>query len=73
MKIQHFSKMKILIFLIPGTTPGNFDINIQNCSFKKAYNKLRDFILKELESQYNEGINVCLERVQLSDSDSPHD
>jgi guanylate kinase len=39
-----------------GTTPGNFDIIIQNKSFKKAYGKLRDFILKELETQYSEEI-----------------
>ncbi|CAO1438323.1 unnamed protein product [Diamesa hyperborea] len=56
-----------------GSAAGNFDVVIHNQIFKKAYHELRDFILKELEAQYNEGINVCLDRVPLSESDHNHD
>jgi len=52
-----------------GTTPGNFDAVIHNLHLKKAYIELRDFILKELETQFKEGINVNLNRVELQESD----
>lgn len=57
------------IELAYGTTPGNFDAVIHNHQLKKAYIELRDFILKELETQFKEGINVNLNRVELSESD----
>lgn len=60
-------------FVLIGSAAGNFDIVIHNQIFKKAYHELRDFILKELEAQYNEGINVCLDRVPLSETDHNHD
>lgn len=47
-----------------GLTPGNFDTVIHNHHFKQAYIELRDFILKELETQFKEGINVTLNRVE---------
>lgn len=56
-----------------GTTPGNFDTVIHNRHFKQAYNELRDFVLKELETQFKEGINVCLYRVELHERDHEHD
>lgn len=52
-----------------GTAPGNFDAVIHNHQLKKAYIELRDFILKELEAQFKEGINVSVNRVELSESD----
>lgn len=52
-----------------GTTPGNFDVVIHNHNLKKAYIELRDFILKELETQFKEGINVNLNRVELQEHD----
>lgn len=48
-----------------GIVPGNFHIVIHNSHLKKAYQALRDFVLKELETQRDEGINVTLHRVQL--------
>lgn len=50
-----------------GKAPGNFDIVIHNHNLKKAYVELRDFILKELETQFKEGINVTLSRVELNE------
>lgn len=50
-----------------GKKPGNFDIVIHNYHLKKAYTVLRDFILKELEEQLKEGINVNINRVQLQE------
>lgn len=61
------------IELAYGTAPGNFDIVIHNLHLKSAYNELRDFILKELETQFKEGINVNITRVELKDSDHQHD
>ncbi|XP_063710016.1 guanylate kinase isoform X2 [Culicoides brevitarsis] len=37
-----------------GNTPGNFDVIIHNVTLKKAYQELRDFIVKELETQRDE-------------------
>lgn len=56
-----------------GTTPGNFDVVVHNLVLKKAYVELRDFILKELETQLQEGINVTTSRVELQESDLMHD
>lgn len=56
-----------------GLTPGNFDVVVHNLVFKKAYKELRDFILKELEAQFKEGINVCVDRVELHESELHHD
>lgn len=50
-----------------GLTPGNFDVVIHNLHLKKAYVELRDFIMKELETQFKEGINVTLTRVDIND------
>lgn len=52
-----------------GNAPGNFDIVIPNIQLKKAYVELRDFILKELEEQFKEGINVNVSRAQLNEND----
>lgn len=52
-----------------GKTPGNFDVVIHNHNLKTAYVQLRDFIMKELEEQFKEGINVTLNRVQLNEND----
>lgn len=57
------------IELAYGLTPGNFDVVIHNLHLKKAYIELRDFILKELETQFKEGINVTLSRVDCQDLD----
>lgn len=57
------------IELAYGTTPGNFDIVIHNHNLKQAYKELRDFILKELETQFKQGINVNLTRVELNEND----
>lgn len=57
------------IELAYGTTPGNFDTVIHNHNLKQAYQELRDFILKELETQFKEGINVNLTRVELNEND----
>lgn len=50
-----------------GTTPGNFDIVVHNYNLKKAYAALRDFIVRELETQQNQGINVSLTRVTMNE------
>lgn len=52
-----------------GLTQGNFDVVIHNLHLKKAYQELRDFILKELETQFKEGINVHIDQVALRDDD----
>lgn len=52
-------------YLRTGKVPGNFHIVIPNHLLKIAYHTLRDFVLKELETQRDEGINVILHRVQL--------
>lgn len=52
-----------------GSVPGNFDVVIHNVHLKKAYTELRDFILKELETQFKEGINVQLDQVDMRDED----
>lgn len=52
-----------------GLKPGNFDIVVHNLHLTKAYKELRDFILKELEAQFKEGINVHTEHVELRDDD----
>lgn len=56
-----------------GLKPGNFDVVVHNLVFKKAYKELRDFILKELEAQFKEGINVCIDRVELAEHEIHHD
>lgn len=58
-------KKKKIEFTPVGKVPGNFHIVIPNYHLKKAYHALRDFVLKELETQRDEGINVILHRVQL--------
>ncbi|XP_055625296.1 uncharacterized protein LOC129767984 isoform X2 [Toxorhynchites rutilus septentrionalis] len=50
-----------------GNTPGNFDFVVHNINLKEAYAELRDFIVRELETQQNQGINVCLNRVILNE------
>lgn len=52
-----------------GLKPGNFDAVIHNLHLKKAYKELRDFILKELEAQFKEGINVHVEHVEMREDD----
>lgn len=52
-----------------GLATGNFDIVVHNLHLKKAYKELRDFILKELEAQFKEGINVQLDQVDMRDED----
>ena len=52
-----------------GLTPGNFDIVIHNLHLKQAYMELRNFIIKELETQLKEGINVTLNRVECTFDD----
>lgn len=61
------------IELAYGTTPGNFDVVIHNHNLKQAYRELRDFILKELETQFKEGRNVCVDRVDLPEDRVQHD
>ncbi|XP_054012143.1 guanylate kinase isoform X2 [Hylaeus anthracinus] len=39
-----------------GESPGNFDIVIENDNLSKAYDKLRDFILSNLEQQRKTGV-----------------
>ena len=55
------------IFHFPGTTAGNFDVVIHNNNLKQAYADLRDFIVRELETQQGQGINVSLTRVPLAE------
>lgn len=43
---------------------GNFHSLIHNTHLKKAYKNLRDFVVKELEMQRDQGINVTLQVVQ---------
>lgn len=50
-----------------GSTPGNFDIVVHNKHLKQAYTDLRDYIVRELETQQNQGINVSLTRVTLNE------
>ncbi|XP_050080846.1 uncharacterized protein LOC126568419 isoform X2 [Anopheles maculipalpis] len=46
-----------------GTEVGNFDVVVQNNNLKQAYEDLRNFIVRELETQQGQGINVSLNRV----------
>ncbi|XP_052890524.1 uncharacterized protein LOC128298781 isoform X2 [Anopheles moucheti] len=46
-----------------GTELGNFDVVVQNNNLKQAYEDLRNFIVRELETQQGQGINVSLNRV----------
>lgn len=59
--------------LVYGLQPGNFDVIIQNHNLKQAYHELRDFILAQLLNQKEHGLNVCIERVPLDESDFIHD
>ena len=52
-----------------GLAPGNFDIVIHNLHLKQAYTELRNFVMKELETQFKEGINVTLNRVDCTFDD----
>lgn len=52
-----------------GQKPGNFHVVIHNYSIREAYDELRDFIVKELQLQQDQGINVQITRVALTDSD----
>lgn len=45
--------------------PGNFDIVIPNIVLKDAYVELRDFVVRELEKQRNQGIDVSIRRVSI--------
>jgi guanylate kinase len=56
-----------------GLAPGNFDFILHNHQFKQTYQELRDFVLNQLESQLQEGLNVCLYRMPLSENDLNHD
>ncbi len=56
-----------------GHTSGNFDIIVHNLNLKQAYHELRDFILNQLESQLQEGLDVCINRNPLSENDFNHD
>lgn len=55
------------LFFVIGQKPGNFHAIVHNNDVKNAYEKMRDFIIKELESQNNEGINVVLTRIEQND------
>lgn len=59
--------------LVYGMAPGNFDCIVHNHNFKQAYHELRDFVLNQLESQLQEGLNVNVFRNPLSDNDLKHD
>lgn len=50
-----------------GTQAGNFHTVIHNHDVKTAYEELREYILKELEAQSGQGINITLKRVELGD------
>ncbi|XP_053671960.1 uncharacterized protein LOC128722148 isoform X1 [Anopheles nili] len=39
-----------------GTTPGNFDVIVQNNNLKQAYEELRNFIVRELETQQGQDV-----------------
>ncbi|XP_035787176.1 guanylate kinase-like isoform X1 [Anopheles albimanus] len=39
-----------------GTTPGNFDVVVQNNTLTQAYDDLRDFIVRELETQQSQDV-----------------
>ena len=56
-----------------GLTPGNFDLVVHNNNLKEAYQKLRDYILCQLERQVQAGFKVCIDRRPLNDSDFLHE
>lgn len=53
---------------IAGALPGNFDVIVPNKHLKSAYTQLRNFVVKELETQRDQGINVQLHQVELPPS-----
>lgn len=53
------------MFAFVGTTPGNFNVIVENHDVHQAYKDLKDFILKELEHQKKEGVVVDLTRVNI--------
>lgn len=53
--------------LLSGQRPGKFHMVIHNNHVKDAFAKLRDFILKELETQKRQGININLNHAELKD------
>lgn len=61
---------QILIFIpnLLGSLPGTFDVVIPNKHLKNAYTDLRNFVVKELETQRDQGINVQLLQVELPPS-----
>lgn len=67
--LEIFRCFQILIF-IPhlGSLPGTFDVVIPNKHLKNAYTDLRNFVVKELETQRDQGINVQLLQVELPPS-----
>lgn len=50
-----------------GTAPGNFDVVIPNRVLKQAYAELRDFVVKELQAQRDQGVNVSMRQVVPAD------
>lgn len=56
-----------------GLQPGNFDVIVHNHNFKEAYHELRDFVLSQLDSQLQEGLNVSTYRMPLNENDLTHD
>lgn len=60
-------KSEFLYYSSPGTKEGNFHIVISNIVLKKAYGQLREFVLRELETQRNQGIDVSIRLVSCEE------
>lgn len=68
-----FLRLRLAIYnfiLFSGNIPGNFDAVVHNHSLHEAYEELKEFIVKELELQRDQGINVHLKHVVLSENEA---
>lgn len=53
-----------------GSAAGNFDVIIANRVLPEAYAQLRDFVVKSLEAQRAQGVEVSLRRVETAEEQS---
>lgn len=54
-KFVSFTTQYLAILTPAGTKPGNFHIIIENDNVDKAYEQLRDFVIRELNQQRQAG------------------
>lgn len=59
---MHLTNLQLHSHLIPGSTPGNFDVVVHNADVTKAYKELRGYVISEIERQRDAGVDCTLTR-----------